>query len=227
MELRTRRFVLRDFEYGDMPAFEECHVDCEECRRDLHARPGSRAEKSGREHAARLMDLFRAWATERPRLNYQLAVVRRDEPESLIGCCGLRRERSDPESLELGIELAPVHRSRYGYAVELLLALGEFGFEHLGARELIVNTVDANRRVVRLAEAFGATAVTLPSPPWMSARGWRWVQWRFTGTQWHTGRTAWTSSPLFRRWGRSGRLTRIVEGDRSLLRCLTGEEVRR
>ncbi len=210
MELRTRRFILREFEYGDMSAFEKCHVDCEECHVDLNAMPGSGAEELRRGHATRLMDLFRTWATEQPRFNYQLAIVRRDEPQTLTGCCGLRRDRSDPDSVELGIELAPVHRSHYGYAVEILLALGEFGFEHLGARELVGNTVDVNSRIVRLAKAFGATAVALPSPPWMSARGWSWLQWRFTKTQWHTGRPAWTTSPLFRRWVRSGRLAKIV-----------------
>ena len=64
MELVTRRFVLRDFGDGDTAAFEAYH-------NDPRSQEFYGAEQANPEHARELIDLFKAWAAEQPRLNYQ------------------------------------------------------------------------------------------------------------------------------------------------------------
>jgi [ribosomal protein S5]-alanine N-acetyltransferase len=75
-----------------------------------------------------LFERFQAWADERPRLNYQLAIVRRQEPCTLVGCCGLRGMSLAAGEMELGLELAPIYWGRYAYAIEVGRALLDFGF---------------------------------------------------------------------------------------------------
>jgi len=181
MELVTKRFLLRDFVGEDAPAFEAYHSD----PRSLEFYG---AEEAKPEHARELIELFRAWAAEQPRLNYQLAIIRRDEPHALVGCCGLRTEGSTQGKAELGIELVPHYWGRYGYAIEVMCALVEFGFRSLGLKEIYGSTVSANSRVGRLASSFGAVAVTRPTPAWMSARGWSQIEWQITREQWENGR---------------------------------------
>lgn len=52
--------------------------------------------------------LFAQWVAERPRRNYQLAIAHLQNPQELLGCCGLRREGHGSDTAELGIELAPL-----------------------------------------------------------------------------------------------------------------------
>lgn len=181
MELLTARFLLRDFVPGDAPAFEAYHADSRslEFYGEDEASPG---------HAVELIDRFRVWSMERPRLNYQLAIVRRDEVQTLVGCCGLRSAGSGPGKAELGIELAPDYWGRFRYAIEVVRALVEFGFAEMNLREIYGGTVSANSRMARLARSFGATAVVLPTPEWMTAKGWTCVEWRISRTQWENGR---------------------------------------
>ena len=180
MELLTNRFLLRDFVTKDAPAFEAYHADPRSL--ELYG-----AEQARPDHAKELLDLFKTWAAQRPRLNYQLAIVRRDEAQALIGCCGLRTADSEPGRAELGIELAPKYWGRYKYAIEVMHALVEFGFNELRLQEIYGGTVSANSRMARLVESFGATAVIRPTPSWMSAKGWSKVEWQVTKEQWESG----------------------------------------
>jgi [ribosomal protein S5]-alanine N-acetyltransferase len=177
MEILTKRFLLRDFEDSDESAFVAYQAD----PRMLEFY-GDEAVKPG--HARQLVEAFRTWAQERPRRNYQLAIVRRDEPRRLVGCCGLRGVDSAARTAELGIELAPREWGRYGYAIEVMRALAKFGFEELGLNELYGSTVSANARIARLASSLGAVATRLDTPAWMTARGWSRVEWRVTREQW-------------------------------------------
>jgi [ribosomal protein S5]-alanine N-acetyltransferase len=188
VELATRRFLLRDFRDADAPAFEAYHNDprSQEFYGAEQAEPG---------HARHLIALFSTWAAAQPRLNYQLAIVQRNSPHALIGCCGIRCAGSEPGTAELGIELAPEYWGRYAYAVEVLRALVEFGFGPLRLRAIYGATVSANSRIARLVSAFGATAVTRPTPAWMSGRGWTQVEWRITMPQWQRGRLTKRSKP--------------------------------
>jgi ribosomal-protein-alanine N-acetyltransferase len=181
MEMLTKRFLLRDFVPEDALAFEAYHADprSHEFYGDDQAEPVNAKE---------LLTLFSKWAVERPRLNYQLAIVLRDETQTLIGCCGLRSAVSEPGKAELGIEMAPAYWGRYGYAIEVMRALIEFGFGKLGLQEIYGGTVSANFRIARLVKSFGATAVMRTTPEWMSAKGWSQIEWQVTRDQWENGR---------------------------------------
>ena len=76
MEIVTDRFVLRDFVEKDSPAFAAYHADPRSL--DLY---GYEQAKPG--HARELLELFKSWAEERPRRNYQLAIIQRKEPQLL------------------------------------------------------------------------------------------------------------------------------------------------
>jgi len=177
MEILTNRFLLRDFVDSDIPEFEEYHSD----PRSLEFY-GDKDRKP--DHARELAALFQAWAAEQPRLNYQLAVIQRREPQALIGCCGIRRSGSAPGTAELGIELAPKYWGRYAYALEIMRAMLAFGFNTLELSLIYGRTVSANSRISRLVSAFGAAAAALPAVDWMTGKGWTNIEWRITRQQW-------------------------------------------
>lgn len=181
MELKTNRFLLRDFTEADTAAFEAYHDD-------PRSQEFDGAEEGTRKQACQLLALFKAWASSQPRLNYQLAIVRRNSPQVLIGCCGVRCESAEIGTAELGIELAPDYWGRHAYAIEVMNGLVEFAFNTLGLQEVYGSTVSANSRIARLVRAFGATAVAQPSPAWMSSRGWTQIEWRIGKQQWQSGR---------------------------------------
>ena len=126
MQLTTKRLVLRDFDDDDQPAFVAYHADPRS--RELYG-PGENTP----EHAAELVQLFKTWAAEEPRQNYQLAVVRLKG--QLVGCVGLRMKDAGPGKAELGVELAPEYWGQFGYATEIMKCLVEFGFNnYIGQR---------------------------------------------------------------------------------------------
>lgn len=187
VELTTKRFLLRDFSDADIAAFEAYH-------NDPRSQEFYGAEETKPEHARELIGLFKAWTAAQPRLNYQLAIIQRSAPGTLVGCCGLRCAGSEPGTAELGIELAPEYWGRYRYAIEVMRALVEFGFGTLELQTIYGGTVSANSRVTRLVSSFGATAITRPTPTWMLSRGWTQVEWRITRPQWEGGRLTSRSS---------------------------------
>ena len=184
MEIPTKRFLLRDFAEADRAAFLAYQAD-------PRARAFYGPDEASPEHTVSLFEAFRAWASERPRLNYQLAIVQRAESHALIGCCGLRRSGAESGEAELGVELAPDYWGRYGYAVEVGRALLGFGFERLGLDAISGSTVSANDRVQRLAEWFGAEVESVhPGAAWMASHEWTEVNWRITRDQWAARHTA-------------------------------------
>lgn len=174
MQLSTRRFLLRDFTGEDRPAFAAYHAD----PRFMEFYD---PEENSAEHASELVNRFRAWAEETPRLNYQLAIT---EGETLIGCCGLRMKDARPGTAEFGIELAPAYWGRFGYALEPMQCLVAFGFRELELEQITGVTVSANTRISRLAKAFGARATEIQTPDWMASEGWHQIAWRIDREQW-------------------------------------------
>ncbi|MBD1846669.1 GNAT family N-acetyltransferase [Cyanobacteria bacterium FACHB-63] len=178
MEIVTKRFLLRDFVELDRSAFLAYQADP---RSQTFYEPSS----ASAEQATRLFETFLRWADDRPRINYQLAIVPQQEPEAIIGCCGLRGAQCTVGEMELGIELAPNYWGRYAYAVEVGRALLDFGFRELKLDVISGSTVSANKRIARLAEWIGAEVVTIcPGSAWMSERGWNEVHWRITKKHW-------------------------------------------
>lgn len=135
--LTTSRLVLRDFTPEDEAAFIAYRVDPAE----------------GRE----LIERFAAWRRAEPRLNFQVAICRRDAASTLIGCCGLRREGLAAGVAEFGLELAPAWQGHYRYAIEIAEAMLAHGFGPLDLEEIVSNTTEANERIHRLARWYGAT----------------------------------------------------------------------
>lgn len=176
MEIRSRRFVLRDFANQDWDAF---------LAYQLH--PGNLLfrgpDETGEAHARDLFHRFQSWARERPRRHYQLAIIGCGAEAELLGCCGLRQ--TVPGEAELGVELAPDYWGRHGYAIEISRALLDFGFEQLQLAAVTGTSISENRRVTRLAHWFGAELTnTREGTEWMQARGWCHVDWRITRENW-------------------------------------------
>jgi [ribosomal protein S5]-alanine N-acetyltransferase len=178
MKIVTKRFLLRDFAESDRSPFLDYQTDP---RSQTFYEP----TEASPENSIRLFETFCTWASEHPRLNYQLAIVQRCEPCKLVGCCGLRGKGSNVGTMELGIELAPDCWGRYAYAIEVGRALLDFGFGKLKLDVISGSTVSANVRIARLAEWIGAEVVAIhPGSAWMSERGWSEVDWRITKEQW-------------------------------------------
>jgi RimJ/RimL family protein N-acetyltransferase len=175
MHLTTKRFVLRDFVDDDFSLFAAYRADPRS--NELHG-----PEESDPAHAARLIQLFKTWAAERPRQNFQLATTLLDG--SLIGCCGLRMKDAGTGRAELGVELDPAYWGRFGYATEIMKRLVDFGFKDLALTQIFGSTISVNARVSRLAGAFGATCLERPTPDWMAEKGWRRIEWRINRDEW-------------------------------------------
>lgn len=177
MEIVTQRFLLRDFIEEDEPAFFAYRADpryAEFCA----------PEEVTLSYSGELLRLFAQWAAERPRRNYQLAIVDRCKSH-LIGCGGLRREGYGADRAELGIELAPQFWGRYAYAIEVAKALIKFGFCDLKLQEIRGVSVSANLRVARLAQRYGFVAVgTRSGPDWMMRSCWSQTEWQLTRESW-------------------------------------------
>ena len=174
----TPRFLLRDFTEVERPAFIAYHAD----PRYLAL---SGPDVADPKHSQRLFQTFRDWTSEQPRRNDQLAILKRKELQALVGCCGLRGSGCEVGKAELGIELAPAYWAHHSYAIEVGRALLGFGFGDLGLQDIYGVTVDANARIARLAEWFGAEAVaTRSGAAWMSPRRWNETEWRITRDKW-------------------------------------------
>src|SRR6476469_1238145 len=100
IKIVTKRFLLRDFVDADRSPFLNDQADP---RNQTFYEPA----QSTPDRAARLFAMFQAWAVDRPRLNYPLAIVQRHEPVALVSCCGLRGRLSETREMEFGLELAP------------------------------------------------------------------------------------------------------------------------
>jgi ribosomal-protein-alanine N-acetyltransferase len=177
MELTTERLLLRDFRPGDREALLAYHADP---RYTEFYGP----QEGGPEQAAQLLDLFLRWQSERPRRNYQLAIVERSLSPDPVGNVGVRTQGCESGTAEFGLELAPACWGR-GIATEAARALLDFGFHNLGLRRIVGISVTENERVARLVTRLGFRAAgTRPGPDWMQARGWSETEWLLTAEDW-------------------------------------------
>jgi ribosomal-protein-alanine N-acetyltransferase len=180
MEIFTKRLVLREFTENDVKALVAYHAD------PMYAEFWP--DEVPTDHARQLFDLFRRWARERPRYNYQLAVALLHSPHELIGNCGVRSQGLEAGRAEFGSELAPQWWGK-GYAMEAARAILDFGFCELGLREVRGVSVTENARATRLVVQLGFTLLgKRPGPAWMNARGWSQTEWQLMREQWDAGR---------------------------------------
>jgi ribosomal-protein-alanine N-acetyltransferase len=176
--LEGERVLLRDFARADLVPFQAYRED----PRYLEYYEPAAAE---RDRSERLLEGFLAWSKERPRRNFQLAVVERST-EHLIGCCGLRTRGLPAGYAEYGIEISPESWGA-GLAPEASRLVLEFGFRRLALAEVRGVSVTQNTRVARLANRLGFAALAPRSGErWMRARGWTLTDWVLTRSAWST-----------------------------------------
>jgi RimJ/RimL family protein N-acetyltransferase len=181
MEIGTARLLLREYVDRDAAAFLAYQSD-------PRAREFYDPEHTQPARLRTLVPLFMQWAQETPRSNWQLAIVTREVPDTLIGSVGLRTSEAPPGMAEFGLELAPSHWGR-GYATEAAESLLAFGFSTLRLAAVRGITVSANERVTRLVEKLGFRRVAEEEgSPWLAARGWREVTWELRSDEWRRGR---------------------------------------
>lgn len=146
MLLQTERLLLREFTEPDWAAILEYQAT--PAYRRFYPEAG-RTEAEARAFVGRFMQ----WQRERPRVNYQWAVVLRGQ-ERLIGNCGIRKSGPDARDAEIGCELAPEHWGR-GHPAELGRLLLRFGFSELGLHRIYAHCIAGNRPAVYWAQKLG------------------------------------------------------------------------
>ena len=182
MDIITKRLLLREFAEADLPGLLAYQADPRYSEFWLDDSPGTPTPQ--------LLTLFRRWAVEVPRRNYQLAMARLVGPDELIGSCGLRSEGSGAGSAEFGIEVAPRWWAQ-GYATEAARAILTFGFRKLGLQEVRGVSVTENTRVTSIISRLGfVPAARSAGPTWVAARGWSLTEWQLTRTRWEATEVA-------------------------------------
>jgi RimJ/RimL family protein N-acetyltransferase len=143
--LRTDRLVLRPFRDEDLPLYAA-----------LNAHPQV-AEMLGGPLSREDSDDIALWANERwaaDRLG--LVAVERAEDGVFLGMCGLHRQSSRPQDVEIGWRLDPAHWG-HGYATEAARAWLAYGFETLGLDRIISMTDEPNVRSLAVMRRLGLT----------------------------------------------------------------------
>ncbi len=149
MELVTSRLILREARPDDALALASYQSD-PRYRAHYPESPGAQSEIPD---AQRIVQLARLWATDLPRLNYQL-IITLGLGGTVIGCAGLRQAGYPHREAEVGIELDPEYWGA-GYAREALATLIEFARSQVGAQRLWALTTPTDVRAHRLVQGMG------------------------------------------------------------------------
>jgi RimJ/RimL family protein N-acetyltransferase len=142
--LTTERLVLRTFRPDDLPEYAA-----------LNAQPEVVRHLGGVPIARQHSDDIAAWANDvygRDRMGL-LAVERRSDGR-FLGMCGLHRQSSVPDDVEVAWRLAVEHWGN-GYATEAATAWLDYGFGELGLTEVISMTVADNVRSLAVMRRLG------------------------------------------------------------------------
>jgi RimJ/RimL family protein N-acetyltransferase len=143
--IRTPRLILRDFRLSDQDAY--CQLRAHKDFQRFYPAHELSTERSGQ-----LLREFLSWATENPRLRFQLAI---EEPHrGLVGSCGLRISEIDRGEASFGCELGREFWGR-GYALEASRALIGYGFSELGVHRVVAETLAENSSARSLALRLG------------------------------------------------------------------------
>ena len=109
MHLETKRLLLREFTEADWPAVLAYQND------PRYLRYYHWTERTAEDVQA-FLQMFLDYQRERPRKNFQLAMVLKEHGQ-LIGNCGVRINDADLREANIGDELASQHWDK-GYATE-------------------------------------------------------------------------------------------------------------
>jgi len=146
LPIRTPRLLLRDFEPDDWRSVRTYNADPQFVRYLLW---GPEDEQGA--HA--FVDRCLAWAQERPRWRYELAVVRLADGV-LVGSCGL--DLSSPDEASLGYGIAPAYWGA-GYATEAARALVSAAFQQLRLHRVTATCQPENIASAHVLEKLGMT----------------------------------------------------------------------
>lgn len=150
LTIPTARLLLREYRRADRAQFLTYQTDP---RFTVFHHP----DELGAAPAERAFDCFIDWQQQAPRRNFQLAIVPRDDDQSLLGSVGIRLDGCAAGEAVFGIELARPWWGRYRYAHEAGIAMIDWAFKHLALAALLADTAFENGAVTRLAEAAGFT----------------------------------------------------------------------
>ncbi|MEI7744267.1 MAG: GNAT family protein [Chloroflexota bacterium] len=146
--LLTPRLLLRRFGDADAEALSRYRSDPEVARYQGWDAPFLV------EHAR----AFTAWLAGRhpdePGEWYQLAIVHREDPDTLVGDCGFRARIEEPGIVDIGFTLDPAVHGR-GYATEAVGELLRYLFEDRGKHRLCADCDSRNAPSWRLLERLG------------------------------------------------------------------------
>lgn len=146
MRLETPRLILREFKGSDWPAVLAYQND------PRYLRYYHWTERTAADVQA-FVQMFIAFQQERPRKNYQLAVVLKQSGQ-LIGNCGVRMNDPDLREANIGYELAAPYWGK-GYATEAAGEILRFGFTDLCMHRIWATTVAENVGSARVLEKLG------------------------------------------------------------------------
>ena len=143
--LTTERLLLRPFRPEDLPLYAALNADPKVA--ETLSGPLTREES----------DDIALWANERwatDRLG--LIAVERRRDGAFLGMCGLHRQSSRPQDVEVAWRLAYEHWGN-GYATEAGRAWLAYGFETLGLDRIISMTDETNVRSLAVMRRLGLT----------------------------------------------------------------------
>jgi RimJ/RimL family protein N-acetyltransferase len=145
--LTTERLLLRPFRPDDLPLYAALNADPKV------------AETLGGPLTREESDDIALWANERwaaDRLG--LIAVERRSDGAFLGMCGLHRQSSRPQDVEVAWRLTHAYWGN-GYATEAGRAWLAYGFETLGLDRIISMTDEANLRSLAVMRRLGLTYV--------------------------------------------------------------------
>lgn len=132
--METERLVLRPFRPADLPLYAKLNADPQVA--EMLGGPLSREDS----------DDIALWANERWETDrWGLIAVERREDGAFLGMCGLHRQSSRPQDVEVAWRLDPAYWG-HGYATEAGRAWIAYGFETLGLDRIISMTDEPNVR---------------------------------------------------------------------------------
>jgi RimJ/RimL family protein N-acetyltransferase len=176
MELTGQRILLREFAESDVGGLLAVHSDPRVLRYDP-------PEVGTPEHARMLVEMFIEWAIEKPRQNFQFAIVDL-ETTALLGSCGIRRKGCPPHQAEFGIGIRSDWWGR-GIGPEAARTILHFGFSELELHEVHGVAISENEAVTKFVRQLGFSLGTARrGDAWMAERGWNSVDWVITRETW-------------------------------------------
>ena len=141
--MTTERLVCRTFRRDDLPLYAALNAD--PLVADYLGGPLNREDS----------DAIAAWAQECcDRQGYGLLAVQRRADGVFVGMCGLHRQSSHPDEVEVGWRLAPRYWGN-GYATEAATAWLDHGFGELALSHVISMTDRPNRPSLAVMHRLG------------------------------------------------------------------------